>query len=505
MELPASINAYRFFWESLRKLPEAQQTEAMRGAATADLYCLFRYMLRRPDAEHPWIFSRCRAVQGKPDGCLDLVFRGGYKSSIITFALVIQDILKNPEIRVCILSHTRPHARGFLRQIKSELEQNEGLKFVFPDILWADPQKESPKWSEEDGITVRRNTNPKEATVEAFGLVDGQPTGRHYDLLVYDDIVVRESVTTPEQIQKTTDAWALSLNLASLETAKRYVGTRYHFADTYGEILQRGAAEPRVQAVTEDGTPTGEPILLTREQVAEKRREMGPYVFAAQMLMNPLADEASAFKVDWLKYHESGSNAGLNIYITVDPANSKKKSSDYTAIWVIGLGGDENWYCLDLYRDRLNLTQRADLIFRLVKKWRPLSVGWEEYGMQADISHLRERMNRENYHFPLVPLGGKLSKTDRIKRLLPIFEQGRVLLPQSAHRTNYEGKTEDLIDVFIHQEYLAFPVSRHDDMLDSLARVLDEELHASWPMVYEEPKARRYGPKPAKGSWMSSL
>jgi len=38
----------------------------------------------------------------------------------------------------------------------------------------------------------------------------------------------------------------------------------------------------------------------------------------------------------------------------------------------------------------------------------------------------------------------------------------------------------DLIEEFIHQEYLTFPVGIHDDMLDSLSRLLDAPTLA-WP------------------------
>jgi phage terminase large subunit-like protein len=158
-----------------------------------------------------------------------------------------------------------------------------------------------------------------------------------------------------------------------------------------------------------------------------------------------------------------------------------------------------------MYRDRLGLTERANLVFKLAKKWKPLSVGYEEYGLQADISHLKDRMNRENYHFQLVPLGGKLQKNERIKRLLPLFEQGRIYLPQSCHRTNREGVTEDLVEIFINQEYRAFPVAIHDDMLDALARILDEDLHASWPAIWEDKPKRYTGSGRSKTSWMSSL
>jgi hypothetical protein len=74
-------------------------------------------------------------------------------STVITFALTIQDILRDPEVTIGIFSHTRPIAKAFLRQIKQEFERNERLKRWFPDILWADPRKDSPKWSEDEGIT----------------------------------------------------------------------------------------------------------------------------------------------------------------------------------------------------------------------------------------------------------------------------------------------------------------------------------------------------------------
>lgn len=77
--------------------------------------------------------------------------------------------------------------------------------------------------------------------------------------------------------------------------------------------------------------------------------------------------------------------------------------------------------------------------------------------------------------------------------MIPIFEEGRVYLPNSCNKTDYEKKTRNLTDVFINEEYLSFPVGQHDDMLDSLARILDEDLKAVWPK-YIEP-AQRYTPR----------
>jgi hypothetical protein len=99
--------------------------------------------MNRPDAHHQWILDRCREIQSDPDEHLDLWPRGHFKSSIITFAKTIQDVLNDPELTVGIFSHTRPIAKGFLRQIKREFETNACLRSLFDDILWADPAKQA--------------------------------------------------------------------------------------------------------------------------------------------------------------------------------------------------------------------------------------------------------------------------------------------------------------------------------------------------------------------------
>jgi predicted phage terminase large subunit-like protein len=441
--------------------------------------------LSRPDCDNEWVRDRCREVEADPDGYLDLWAREHYKSTIITFAKTIQDILNDPEITVGIFSHTRPIAKAFLKQIKREFETNETLKGWFPDILYSDPSKHSPKWSEDEGIIVKRRTNPKESTVEAWGVVDGQPTAKHFKLLVYDDVVTKESVSTPEMIEKTTQSLRLSYNLGTRNGRRRFIGTRYHFNDSYNVILKAGTAIPRIYAATVDGRVEGEPVFLTREKLAEKRADMGPYVFGCQMLQNPIADQVQGFKKEWLRY-AAAPPRGHNLVILCDPASAKKKLSDYTAMWCIGLGADRKVYVHDMLRDRLNLTERADTLIKWHRKWKPMAVGYEHYGMQGDIEHIKSEMEHQNYRFDITELGGTQPKVDRIRRLVPWFEKGRIYLHPKLAKTNYEGKEIDLTQAFVDEEYLAFPVAIHDDMLDALARFLDEDMPIAWPIEAEE-------------------
>lgn len=468
--------------ESLALYREVKKPGDVRALLLGDLFFLLLVGMGRADMNRDFLFERCREVQASPDGHLDLWAREHYKSTIITVAKTIQDVLRDPELTVGIFSHSRPIAKAFLRQIKREFEGNALLQEIFPHIR--PPERgEKRTWSEDEGIIVRRETNPKEATIEAWGLVDGQPIGKHFALLIYDDVVTPESVTTPEMIAKTTDAWRVSLNLGAHGGRRRMIGTRYHAADTYSVILNQGSVSPRIYPATADGTYDGEPVFLSREVLAEKRRDMGPFVFACQMLQNPLADRAQGFAADWFLRLPGDAPAALcmNRYIVVDPASAKKKGSDYTAMWCVGLNTDGNYYVLDGVHDRLNLAERARALFELHRKWQPLRVGYERYGMQADIDFLRLEMGRQNYRFPVVELGGQTPKADRIRRLVPFFEQGRIFFPNRLMRLSLEQKAYDLTDDFFRQEYLSFPVSGHDDMLDCLARILEPELGAVFP------------------------
>lgn len=424
--------------------------EARRWLGRHDLFFLMIKLLRRPDINKAWLFARCREVQEKPDGYLDLWAREHGKSSIITFGLTIMDILNDPELTVAIFSHTRPVAKAFLRQIKVEFETNTYLCQLYPDVLYDQPHKQSPKWSEDDGIVVRRRGNPKEATVESWGLVDGQPTGRHFKLRVYDDVVTRESVTTSEQIEKTTRAWELSDNLG-VQTEQggrsRHIGTRYSLFDTYASILDRGAAIPRLYPATHNGRFDGRPVLFSEETWQDKLKKQGRSTIASQLLQNPMADESASFQTLWLRAYDIRPRT-LNVYIAGDPSRGRSATSDSTAIVVIGIAAGGTKYLLDGCNHRMTLSQRWKSLRDLYHKWsgmagvQKVSVGWERFGAQSDDEYFEEQMRLEHKRglpnsFFLIeelawPREGGNSKKERIERLEPDFRNGRFFVPYNV-------------------------------------------------------------------------
>ena len=151
-------------------------------------------------------------------------------------------------------------------------------------------------------------------------------------------------------------------------------------------------------------------------------------------------------------------------------------------MWAVGLGKDGNYYAVPEVRDRLNLKERGDRLFELHRKYKPKQVRYEKFGLMSDIEHYQSRMEQENYRFSITEVGGQTSKQDRIKRLVPLFEAGRVWIPESRNVTDWQKNTVDLVHSFIEEEYFPFPVGLHDDMLDSLARICEPDLKLIWPL-----------------------
>jgi hypothetical protein len=510
-----------------------------------DRFFLLTALLGRKDAIHPWLYARCREVEANPDGFLDLWAREHYKSTVITFAGIIQEILADPEMTVGLFSFRKSTANDFLKQIKRELETNEWLKRLYEDVLYAAPTTQSPLWSVAGGLVIKRKTNPKEPTVMGSGLIDGMPTGMHFRLMVYDDVIELKSVGSPDMVRKATEAWEMSDNLGAGEVRTWTVGTRYSFADTYGVILDRGVLIPRIYPATDDGSPTGKSVFISETRLKDKLRKQRS-TFAAQMLQNPLAGNENTFKAEWLQPWYIRPSA-MTVYITVDPSKGRSATSDRTAIAVIGIDQGGNKYLLDGYRHRMTLSERWTAVRDLYRKWsnmrgvQMVRVGYEAYGQQTDKEYFEERMMLEaGISFKLDELNwvrdsstGQ-SKKDRVERLEPDFRLGRFYLPalvyepgagvcwwelDEAKGTFVKRPMRDLtadmqtleksgekhriaqpirrvdedrcvydVTTALMEEMLFFPFAPKDDLVDAVSRIYD--MDPIGPAIHEDERVQ---------------
>jgi hypothetical protein len=481
-------------WENAIKL--------IRSRCWDDLFFLCFFVLGWSDVNHPWLVDRINEVNESRHKTLDIWARYHWKSSIITVAGGIQDVLRDPMHRLCIFSHTKTIAKDFLRRIKNTFENNGLLNAAFPDVIQENAiNAKGFMWSLDDGLQLLCGTGLG-GYVMASGLIDSMPTGKHFTRRIYDDVVTRESVSTSDQRNKVSECVKLSHALGDPKNGTHcFIGTRYHFGDYYGDLIRSNEYVVRQHSCTHNGEYPAKPpeavdevaalgdgkaILYPQDHIWNEFKLMGNSTFAAQMLMNPIKADEKAFDIGWIKYYEHRPHT--RNFLFVDPAGSKKEGSAYTVMWVIGVDRRNYYYVLDCVRDHLDLQGRQQALFRLVEKWKAVKVFYERYSMQADIEYIEEKKRDEGFYFQLQEVGGtRLSKDERILKLQPLFQEGRIIFPPTIAYTDSTGKRRNLIEDFIMQEYNEFPVSQYKDMLDALARIRDENVKITGP-AYVEPE-----------------
>lgn len=341
--------------------------------------------------------------------------------------------------------------------------------------------------------------------------VGGQVLGDGGDFLIFDDLLKADEAPS-DTVRESTNNWLDQSFLTRLNDPGngRIVGVaqRLHMDDPMGHLIDKGGWETLIlpaefkkktiieirgnKWVCEEGDLLN-PTRLTKEVLDQKQKDLGTLAFAGQYQQSPTPPGGGDFKPHWLQYYDSRSASftaqGMNVYILYDPANSKKKRSghdpDYTAMIVVGLADDNNYYILDIIRDRLNPTERVQFLLTLHKKWntragKPPKVIVEQYGMMTDAFYIARAQKAINYRFPLLEVGGQMAKPERIRRLVTPFEEGRVYLPKYLPYVTSSRETVDLVESFVG-ELETFPVGRHDDMIDAFARIMDDEAHAVFP------------------------
>lgn len=334
--------------------PGYLENMVLRNLIQNDLWFLLYFVVKpfaddagRAMVNHPFVVRACQEIEGGPkDQTLDIWARYHYKSSIITIAETIQFQLRNPEYTTGIFSHTAPVAKDFLFTIKSIFENEKILFFTHPDVVWGDCKKDSPLWSQAEGIILKRKTNRKEASISAHGLVEGMPTGLHFERRVYDDITTNDTAKSVDVQENIKHAFDVSQNLRTLVSSHhRVTGTYYSHLDPllYVRDMKTLGGDPmyhfRLKPATEDGTVNGKPVLMTQEALdAEKVRSS----FNCQQLLDPTPSTEQRLNFQYMiKVSPTDIPRDVYNFMMIDQAgdaeSNKSKNTDSWAIGVLGV------------------------------------------------------------------------------------------------------------------------------------------------------------------------
>ena len=264
-------------------------------------------------------------------------------------------------------------------------------------------------------------------------------------------------------IKKTTQAWGLSLSLGSEGGITRYVGTFYTDGDTYAEIIERGAAVPRIVPATEDGTASGKPVLFSQEYLDEKKFA-GIYDFSCQYLCDPIPDANAYFSINDFKWYDEPPEH-LRKYGASDYAVTEGKG-DFTELAVAGVDSEGDLYLLDWWTGRTTADVWIDAQLDLVKKHQPVQWAAEAGVIRRSIEpFLIKRMQERRDYIHLVWMPAVSDKPTNCRSFQARAKMGKVYLPKG------KAWAEDLISQLVR-----FPKARFDDKADVcglFGRILD--------------------------------
>lgn len=397
-----------------------------------------------------------------------LMPRGTFKSSVVTIGFTLQMILNNQDIRILIDSETFAKAKAFLMEIKGHLEGNEKYREIFYTLYgtYPDSRKKDDLWSDSQLNIAPRKRARKEPTISCGG-VDVTKNGMHYDLIIMDDLMSENNVTTKDQIDKVVMHYKLAYSLLDPGCPMIVIGTRWDYNDVYQYILDNESDNFNIlvrKAYNKDGSLFF-PERLTHEFLEKTKRTQGSYIFSCQYLNEPVDDESATFKRSHMvrRPWELVKDMPMNWYLSVDPSY-EGPYSDYAALVVVGMNYQKDLYVRHVLRQKMTYGQIIEQMFELYNMFPITRIILETVATQKSIQYeLNNEQKRRNTWLPVTEIKSRTkSKEERIRALAPFYEFGHIFHVKEC------PQLEELEYELIH-----FPKGTHDDIIDALATVLE--------------------------------
>ncbi len=396
--------------------------------------------------------------------------RGFLKTTIASIYYPIWRSTNDPSIRVLITQNTFDNAAKRVHKIRSIFEKHELFRALYPELI-PNFNSKSVRWSNECA-EVNRPETFEEGTFEAAG-IQTKITSRHYDIIIEDDTVAAEASDLSEEeiapnmedVAKAIGWHKMATNLSiNYETFERIViGTRWFQEDMINYVKEKepGYDKYFMTVIDDKGKPTY-PLRFNEAVLEAKKEDMGTYMYATQMLLDPTPLSRMIFKPQWTRYYNVAPET-KNI-LCIDPAIGETKRHCDSAFIVLGGAANGLIYILETISGQLSPTEQIKLAFALMRKYEVRKLVVENIAFQEMLAQAfeleRDRVDEkgikvnEDVHFSVVreTPGGKESKDARIKLMVPYFEFGKVLLTKDMKKLEKQlreypyGKKCDLID-----------------------------------------------------------
>ena len=472
--------------ERYRRLPLVFAREALGHHFSLPVARLHEEIVRLvfPGSESPPPTQQhslpCSSVPVSPEPKPDTLYtalaapRGFAKSTLVSFLRPLWALCHNEKHFIVLISNTHAQAVKFLQMIRYEFETNERLRQWYPDLT-----PNTDKWSDQE-IELKRQGKLAHKIV-AMG-AGAQLRGLRFlqyrpDLLILDDVENEEMVDSEirrADLKAWLDRTVLHVNAQAQVVV---IGTILHEASLLNRLTRQAEDEDKrayghwsrrvfqaleLEQSAWEGYQSTDALMRLREQDPEafsQEKQNQPVGLGYKSFDKPEYWTERRFRGDW--------PPELSISITLDAASTNREYSDDTAMVVAGWDAQARLWVLE--EEHAKWADPDVIIERLLAhylKWtaheqlhpthRVYAVGIEKVAFQKFLIHQFQQTCRlRSLHPYVVELKGDRDKTRRIRELVPLFAQDRILLRPEM--------------TFLEQQLRAFPKGAHDDVADALA------------------------------------
>jgi predicted phage terminase large subunit-like protein len=239
-----------------------------------------------------------------------------------------------------------------------------------------------------------------------------------------------------------TERWDVVSLPAIAETDERY-----GLITPYGQrIIQRRAGEIL------------HPALLSASALESLRQSMTEYNFMAQYQQDPQPPSGQIVKRAWLKFYTEKDKPEFDqIVQSWDTANKVTELSDYSVCTTWGVKG-QYMFLLDVHRRRMEFPELKRRVRELAALWNASIVLVED---KSSGTQLIQELRADGFSPVQAAPANNDEKAMRLRAQTAKIEGGFVLFPEKA----------PWLDAYL-SELMAFPLSKHDDQVDSTVHAL---------------------------------
>ena len=226
------------------------------------------------------------------------------------------------------------------------------------------------------------------------------------------------------------------------------------------------------------------------KEIEAAKRTLSSFAFKQEYLSSFDTSGADVFKEEWFKTTEEPKSGSYIVAIDLagfeevgKNAGASKKRLDETAIAVVKLKDNGDWWVDKIQHGRWDIRETAVNILKIIRDYQPTAVGIERGALKnAVLPYLTDLMRKNNIYSHIQDLThGNKKKVDRIVwSLQGRMEHGRVSFNESEDWSEFKD------------QLVMFPTAGvHDDLVDALSYT-DQLAIASYNSDYEEDKWEVY-------------